>query len=207
MPEIHDRFMEIFGREVQASGSMFFGLDPNAKHFTAHLSASRGVWPRPGEHLAVENLLPLGMRRHLGMYKELRSQFYHDKLCCDVSQNPSSRRRCGDWLPVVAKSSVMVLIDGSCQAQLMTPAEVDFSMGWPSLPCARSFSTATSYDLSTLTPREQNSLAGNGMHLGVLAAWFTFIAMHSIRRDVVNQLAKTLTSPIPEDDEASFEFE
>ena len=94
--------------------------------FTAHLSASRGVWPRPGEHLAVENLLPLGMRRHLGMYKELRSQFYHDKLCCDVSQNPSSRRRCGDWLPVVAKSSVMVLIDGSCQAQLMTPAEVDF---------------------------------------------------------------------------------
>ena len=146
------------------------------------------------------------MRCHLGMYKELRSQLCHDKSCCDVAQSPSSGRRCGDWLPVVATSSIMVLIDGSCQAQLMTPAEVDFSMGWPSLQCARSFSTATSYDLSTLTPREQNCLAGNGLHLGVLAAWFTFMAMHSIRRDVVNQLAKTLTSPIPEDDEASFEF-
>ena len=100
-------------------------------------------------------------------------------ICMGLSQNPSKRKRCGQWLLTVAKSSAMACKPATGQVDLMTPAEVDFSMGWPSLPFAQEYTQHMPRVMQCLTFAQAASLAGNGMHLAVLGCWWTFIAMHT----------------------------
>ena len=102
----------------------------------------------------------------------------------------------------------MDCISATGQVDLMTPAEVDFSMGWPSLPFAQEYTQHMPRVMQSLTFTQAASLAGNGMHLAVLGCWWTFIAMHTVRRDSIVIKTRVLTVRASDDaEEADDEFD
>jgi hypothetical protein len=127
-------------------------------------------------------------------------------VCGDVSQNPTIVFRGGAWLPALARSSDLVLLqDGQgLDGHFYTAAEMACSQGWPAVPTQNSarYKSCEGYDLSQLTHGQQRSMQGNGMHLASWGSFVGFVLAHVIRRDVVCGLLPPIRSlPMEEEEE------
>ena len=88
----------------------------------------------------------------------------------------------------MARSSRFALVASGgklVDAFVLTPSELNFSQSWPSIHLGGEvdYTQDVSFDLSSLSPSEQVSLTGNGIHLAAFGAWMIFIMVHSVRRD------------------------
>ena len=94
---------------------------------------------------------------------------------------------------------------GSDQAgHYFTQRELAFSQGWPSIPqiaACRKYGACISYDLHSLSRRQQTSLQGNGMHLASISSFMLYIFSQLLRRDVLHEFLPTLRILQAEDTE------
>ena len=152
-------------------------------------------------------MLTKGGQKHydtyMKAYLESREQPGHRDECfvVDMSQNPQQRFRAGPWIPTMARSSELYCMSCEGGPEKFTPAELQFAHGWPLLatPLGDAFRDCASFDFSCLSPTQQRHLAGNGMHLAVLAAWMLYVKMHLMRVDVLTHISPQIT---PFDDAA-----
>jgi hypothetical protein len=225
--EIRSAFLKMFGARVILEGDIFWGLDSGAHRaaFMRHLCATRGVWPLAGASLKLVDVLSPGARDYIKGYKNLLKNgkrkigALHGSYIVDLSQNPAKRARSGAWLPTAARSSKFALLvrgGQEVEPSILTPNELNFSQGWPSLDvgCKLDFAKDMSYDLGALPPRQQQSLTGNGIHLASFAAWVFFIKTQCVRRDQHEGLPASIASSssaaaaVPAEKEAeAFSFE
>ena len=125
--------------------------------------------------------------------------------CGDVSQNPEVLFRGGAWMPSLARSSDLVLLqDGhGFDGHFYTAAELACSQGWPAVPTPNSakYKSCEGYNLSQLTHRQQRSMQGNGMHLASWGGFLAFVLSHIFDREVVCKVHPPIcTLPVDEED-------
>ena len=189
--DVLEDFCRFFRCKAMVDGGVWADLDDeeSREQFLRHRMSKRASWPREGEGVPTRQLLPpghhsfyddyLAMCRDNPEYSGLRD----GSFLCDLSQNPRKRRRCGPWLPTLARSSMMCCLTASSdRSQLLTPTEVDIAHGWPCLSrlCPDAFAALAAYK-SNLSDSARRTLAGNGMHLAAFSAFVLYIASHSER--------------------------
>jgi hypothetical protein len=121
--------------------------------------------------------------------------------CSDISQNPVKRNRSGPLMPTLAKSTVVVNMSSpenssrQIGGHIYTTNELSFSQGWPAIayPGNKKYQSCVGANTSSLSWSAQQDLLGNGMVLPALGAWLLYVSGNVVRRDVLQQLAPTLT--------------
>ena len=109
---------------------------------------------------------------------------------CDASQRPASRNRSGAWLPTLQTTSILAKLDLNDPAgdQLITPRELLFSHGFPTFKKYSGSKLAAligpKYKQFSLNTHQ--TTLGGGMHLAAEAAWFLYVASHTVRRDCLS---------------------
>ena len=204
--EIRERFLQNFGARVVQDGEVFWGLDSELKRedFMRHLSKSRGVWPQRNGKVQLQAVLPQGPKRFLQDYVQLwnrkrQAGELEGAHMVDLSQNPAKRQRSSRWLPTVARSNRFAIVASGgklVDAFVLTASELNFSQGWPSIHLGGEvdYTQDVSFDLSSLSPSQQVSLTGTGVHLAAFGAWMLFIMVHSVRRDQHEGLTRSIGS-------------
>ena len=74
------------------------------------------------------------------------------------------------------------------QGKVLTPLEVDASLGYPGLSIsglADVYQKMFLWDSATLSSSDKRSLSGHGMHLACAGAWELYVCSHTIRRQVL----------------------
>ena len=122
----------------------------------------------------------------------------------DLSQSPE-RMRCGSWLPSFARTTIAASLSSD---HLLTPAEVDFAMGWPhklkQVPgsCELVERMGAARALHGLSFPQRRSLAGNAMMLPSCLACWLYVLSNCVRRDLLQPLRPALAlATIEEDDD------
>lgn len=111
-------------------------------------------------------------------------------LIGDLSQS-AHRQRLGPWFPSLARSTMNVSISKS---HVFTPAEIEFSMGWPvcAVGDAPSYASCVPPEIIRLSFNERSIRSGNGMNLAQVYAWALFVCTHIVRRSDVEKLMPQL---------------
>jgi hypothetical protein len=185
MKDMTSHFMSFFQRAVRLEGDCFVGLDSldNVRALKSHLALNRGSYlsNEDADKYAFEDLLWATARASLD---SLRAAFgggqakvgLGGSFIGDLSQSPE-RPRCGAFLPAQARGSALFSLS---KKHLLTPNEIDVSMGWPCLPVSgcHPYKDLQGYSADTcqLSFAEQRSLSGNGMVLPQVAAWWLYIS-------------------------------
>lgn len=186
---IQETFMQIFACQVEVDADIVAGADSPEQHqaLLQHLGRRRGYY-RNASDLQLGMLLPPGMsatwtslREALGAGKLNQRMGFNGGVAADISQ-AGDRVRAGPWMPSPCKTSHMASVT---QDKLFTCREVDWLMGWPSLPHAMSWKykaciPSTYWDTSI---QDHFALLGNSMSLQQIAAFQLFVYSHVIRRD------------------------
>lgn len=225
--EVARDFFLTFGAKTKTDAAFFSGVDTEQQRadFMKSVCESRGTWASSGNiaDLSARVVLPPGEKRNLDklqrLVEECPDRFLgpSGRAVCDVSQNPERRRRLGHLMPPLMRSSKLMCIGTDCEPALLTPAEVSFAHGWPSIPSAanKKYEWAAAA-LQRLTPSQQQTLSGNGMHLPIFTSWLLYIAAHTFPRAEVEGLPPRLTDPtcvaqgiakMPSKSDAEFDFE
>ena len=123
-------------------------------------------------------------KRYQGMLQDSDRLGARGSFCCDLSQDPGARPRCGPWLPTLTRSSCLASVS---RQELFTNSEIDFAMGFPSLgyPGNVFFRSCTSLNVAELDRYAYGRLAGNGMHVACMLSFWAYVLMNSLRRDVL----------------------
>ncbi len=186
-------FREMFYQAVQLEADDFLHLDSAERHrnLRREFAKRRGVYPNQsvGE-IPFRMLLSPGQQHNLEGYCRMRQDKDQDLVgvrgtfCADLSQDPEERPRCGPWFPTFARSSMIVSLS---KMDFFTNAELDFVMGFPSLEFSANAHLADCcpvrvHDLERST---YCKLLGNGMHVACLMAFWSYIFMNCVRREVV----------------------
>jgi site-specific DNA-cytosine methylase len=205
--DVTEHFLSFFERAVRLEGDCFVGLDTpeHNRALKMHLALNRGSYlsSEAADQVAYEDLLwatarssldALRIRLHSGQAKVgLGGTFIGD-----LSQSPD-RPRAGAFLPAQARGSALYSLS---KDRLLTPAEIDLSMGWPCLPLpgCESYMDLQGYSSAgcQLSFAEQRSLSGNGMVLPQVAAWWLYIFSHTVRRELLERMAPPMSSAADE---------
>ena len=89
----------------------------------------------------------------------------------------------------------------------MTPAELDASQGWPTLPQALpEYVECMSYDMTKLDYSGRRKLVGNGIHLYSLSVWMVYFVAHCIKRSAHERLDGVGNRKVAFTDESAVEL-
>jgi hypothetical protein len=116
-------------------------------------------------------------------------------MVADISQDQQTYRRCGPWLPALARKSILINFrPDDVTGHVFTERELGFAMGWPSIATSANdqFASVVGADFSGLPIDVQRSMQGNGMHLHQLASWLFYVHAHVLHRDVVMEFLPDL---------------
>ena len=120
-------------------------------------------------------------------------------LAVDLTQTPAARAaKGGSLLPTMTRTSMGVCLrppQGSTfQDHVFTADEIGMAQGWPTVkvPGNEMFQSCLLPALSTLKQGQRDSTVGNGIHISTWMAWQLYIAAHSIRKAVLEDLAPSL---------------
>ena len=79
---------------------------------------------------------------------------------------------------------------------MLTPAELDFAMGWPSIVTKHNRDYAEALGLNGsfhgASSSVRRTLSGNGMDMGQVMAWFLYIFSNVMRKSVLEKLEMPL---------------
>ena len=196
-------FAAIFRASIAVDASFFAGIDTDAqrKEFMRCLCERRGTWAN-GEHalqMRLQDLLPPGERRNLAKLKALAdarpSRFVGCSGGCigDVSQKPDVVTRCHYMMPPLLRNSRLVAMTAGCEPALLTPAEINFAHGWPTVPALENDSyrfVANSF--AGLSVKEHQALTGNAMHLPAFTSWMLYVLAHCFPRAAAEALPRSV---------------
>ena len=201
--ELAHHFASFFLSAVTTEADIFLGTDSAENHrlLRRHMSKNRGAWPRPGQELRVEDLMPKGVQNNFvamqqRMREEDRCGAIGGAFLADISQNPSERPRyCGPWLPTIIQNSNTYVLSGPAPGKL-TAGEINFAQGWPleglsSTECL----ACVPGRVKSLSFSKRQHLLGNGVHLMAIGAWMLYIKAHCLRVDVLSQMAPPMPPP------------
>ena len=219
-PETNDvlqqDFLSLFGAAVQLDGDVYAKKD-NVEGIAATV---HGLAQKAGKHLTPDQLaacdnwqtfLPQDYRATFDAASAVwesgdgdhRAVGMSGSLLADLSQAPH-RMREGPWLPTIARSSMLCCVSAH---HVLTPAELDFAMGWPSIINEHNRIYAEALDLNerfhATSAAKRRQLSGNGMDLGQVMAWLLYIFSNVVRRSVLERLEVPLGAdkPVDSDDE------
>ena len=195
--------MRRFSTACMTEADQFLFLDSKANYhkLLKEMGTERGLFcaPEKLEEMGLEQLLCPSGRRHLHAYAELlqssgsaRVGAMSGSFVGDLSQNPLERRsRCGAWFPSLTRSS---MISSVSKGAFFTNAELDFVMGFPSLPeqfpaCAKyAEGLPPSLQVHSLPRNDYRKLIGNGQHVGAFFAFLIYIFGNIVKKSDVEQL-------------------
>jgi hypothetical protein len=192
--EVQLEFFEIYERTVMLDGDAFANIDDvdATSEARARLARNRGFFG-PSGNVPFESLFTKSQQ---GCIKHCREKLGPHKtgvngaLIMDVSQS-ESRTRLSAWIPAVTRSSTMVSLS---QEHIFTPHELDFAMGWPVLPVhtAADYKHTVPPAMFSLSSGSQKRLAGNGMCLQQVLAWYLYVHAHCLRKSVLADMEPPL---------------
>ena len=209
-PESNDMlqqdFLSLFGAACQLDGDVYCKKDSQEGiKETVNVIAKRAGKYSTDEQLADcdnwQTFLPQGFRSTFdaatalwkGEVGEGRSVGMSGTMLADLSQSPH-RCRQGPWVPTIARSSLLCSLSSH---HILTPAELDFAMGWPSIETKhnRDYAEALglSGSLSGASSSVRRKLSGNGMDMGSVMAWFLYIFSNVMRKSVLEKLEMPLS--------------
>lgn len=204
-------FLRIFGQSVQLEADDLRGCCRQEEHdeLLSDLARKRGLFCPVStlKDLPRDSLMCPSSARHYHAYKRIMETF-PDKVgavsgsfVVDLSQNPDTRPRYGAWFPAFAKSSRMYSMS---RDDFFANAELDFAMGFPTADideCAP-FQKSLHIKPHMLPNSQYCMLAGNGMHVAAMAAWWSYIFAHCVRKsDVMRIEWPLLTSALAEEEQ------
>jgi hypothetical protein len=185
--DIQTDFLDIFERTVMLDGDSFANIDgvDSTSEARARLARNRGFFG-PSSSVPFYSLFTKSQQ---GCVKHCREKLGPHKtgvngaLIMDVSQS-ESRPRLSAWIPAVTRSSTMVSLS---QEHIFTPHELDFAMGWPVLAVhtAAEYMHTVPPAMFNLSAGAQKRLAGNGMCLQQVLAWYLYVHAHCLRKSVL----------------------
>ena len=182
-------FLRLLGREVTADGDVFLADSDAARQRMEEDLRSRV--PAELSHECpnrFQGLFHGTKAKHLHKFEEMKEKHAltsESAFIADISQNPDFRTRSSDMIPAITRSSCFVSMT---QGKVLTPSEVDASLGYPGLSTggpADVYQTLTLCDSAALSSTEKRSLSGNGMHLACAGAWELYVCSNTIRREVL----------------------
>lgn len=193
-------FFKCFGKRVAVDANIFARADSmeNIVATRAAVGSRAGVRAEAALKTPLADLFKGSARARAAEYIKRVSKhvgFVSGTAAADLSQNPFARARIGPWLPTVTRNMLAVnLGKDDIFGHIYTPREIAFSQGWPSLPMSENegYRQVVSFDLHELSPRAQQLLQGNAMHLPTLASWLAYVLAHTLRRDVVREFLPDL---------------
>jgi hypothetical protein len=196
-------FFSTFGQAPMLEADDFLVDDEsNRDVLLSEIGSRRGLFcsPKVLQDLPMEQLLCPSRGQHALDYHELYKTTHklgaRGSFVVDLSQNPLVRPRCGAWFPTLTCSSLMF---STSSRRFFTNAELDFAMGFPSLPLP----LATPYaeglpDALKLHRRDRatySTMIGNGMHVAALFSWFGYVFAHCVRRYDIERLVVAVQLP------------
>lgn len=196
--DVLDNFLMWFGRSVCMEADNFIGIDTDAA-YESHLRSfalRRGMYATPEQLSSCrEDWVPL-LPRAMALTHQAGQDVFErghrtglgGSFVLDLSQSVE-RLRCGPWIPTVARSTCLCSLS---KRRLVTPSEIEFAMGWPSITTHESarYADALGYEtsFSSSSQKARLSFAGNGMMMPQIMAFFLYSFSHLIRRDVLEFL-------------------
>jgi len=182
-------FLKVFGRRVMTSGSVFCGLDTDENiRDTRERVAECPLIDKP-----LVQILPPGKRERFLKGVEIAKQkrgIWDNNVFVDMSQ--VSRNVVSPFMPRATKSSQLVMVDvtqspSDMLGHVVTPAEMSFSMGVPSVDIPESAADLWRSRFETgvfdLTAACQIKLNGNAISAPMLFAWNTYVLMNIVDRE------------------------
>lgn len=193
---LKDDFMTLFGAVVVLDGDAYACIDaPSAiVERKQEVLRKRGIWSCPSD-AELEDFFTPCAREHIqalrAKQRALAKSSFGTCFVGDASQS-AERARGGHWMPTIARSSTMVSLSANeGRGHIFTAGELDFAMGWPSVPLepCRKYAAAIPSFYSNLGSFASNptQMAGNGMMLQQVAAWQLYLWGNVIRRDLLQQ--------------------
>ena len=197
----HD-FLRWFGRACAVEGDIFTGLDSEAAHekLIIEMANKRGFYPDERQLSQLKSEWKPLLCRQQGDTFDAASEIYTEgtrtghggSFILDLSQS-RDRLRTGPWLPTVARSTLLCSLSRN---KFFTAGEVDFAMGWPSFRMSQNQMYYDELDISAMfggqSARQSRLLAGNGMMLPQLLAFYLYCFCHCVRRDKLQRLQMPL---------------
>ena len=183
-------FLSLLGRKVTADGDVFLAdSDANRESLEADLRLRVPAGLGHECPNRFQGLFHGTKARHLHKFTEMIQKKHalgsESAFIADISQNPDFRNRSSHWIPAITRSSCFVSMS---QGKVLTPLEVDASLGYPGLSTgglADKYQNMILCDSATLSSSDKRSLSGNGMHLACAGAWELYVCSHTIRREVL----------------------
>ena len=210
--DVTQHFREFFFSAVRLEGDIYFGLRADEeKALRDHLARNRGMYGvgSHGDAVSIAELLPVAMResyeKQLKLYADGTAKAgFGGAYILDVTQS-ADRPRCGPLLPAQARNTLLLSIS---KEKFLTPTEVEFSMGWPSIAeisACRRYSHVQGYcpEVLGISSGQRTSLSGNSMVLPALAAFWLYILCYTVRRDQVEVMSPMPTIMETESDDDS----
>lgn len=203
-------FLNIFGVACMMEADQFIKLDTqaNRQKLLGELGAERGLFCSADkfEDVDLQSLLCPSGKRHWNSYKALlqasgsaRVGAMMGTFVADLSQNPEERRsRCGAWFPALTRSS---LIASLTQNAFFTNAELDFVMGFPSLPeqipaCSKyAEGMPPALQVHLMDRAEYRKLTGNGQHVASFSAFLLYMFANCVRRSDLERICFPIPRP------------
>ena len=185
--EIRAHVLSIFGGVALLDGDIYCGQDDSAKIDELHMGMARqrGIY-QSKQDLSIEDLITPCARERLTSLRDMHQSSMKKTMSSvyvgDLAPSQAYLRG-GVWLPTVTRTSSLVSLSKS---HFLTPNEIAFSMGFPSVPVAASlYGDAIPKGLRNLNSKEARHLSGNGVMLQQATAWMLYILAHTLRREVV----------------------
>jgi hypothetical protein len=192
--DLNEDFLKHFGSTCILTADVFAKEDSerNIAAELQDLAHKRRLFINP-KHFSTsdfKNLLCLSGRSRFIKYEQSFSVDPSGTFVCDLSQDPSFRKRSGSIFGALMRGSQYYSFS---KQHLFTQNELMAAHGWPSLrqPCGGQaasleppvWMTAAAHQM---TLQQSKCLIGSGMHLHCLAAWMLYCLRHTVRKDLIN---------------------
>jgi hypothetical protein len=180
-----------YAAQCQLDCDAFAGVDTeeNIHDLYRDLAKKRGIYYRSSakfEDMDITQLLPPGKKNIFLKAKEVYDKQLASggpspvSFCADLSQDPLDRRRYSSKILTLTKNTELYSFS---KRHLYTPAELEFSQGWPVFPAMSKYASCLGFEYDQLSVHQRRQLQGNSMHLAALAAALQFFLTHTVRRD------------------------
>ena len=178
-------FLNLLRKAPALNGDVYAGMDlpENIADLRAEFATKRGCFSN-FEDVPFKSLFPPATwsRMQAGVEKAQKKESGPggNAIIVDVTQS-ETRPRVSSLLPPSTKSSQLV---SATREHIFTASEVDFAMGWPTLLMGDSYKYMSVLPtcLKELSSNVRKKLAGNGMCLQQVMAWFCYVTSHIVCR-------------------------
>ena len=191
-------FMSIFHRRVRCDGEVFCNNANTTEQREArcanfapskrrrHVHAAAGdIMQAPLESLCSGSLL---QRVKASLTRCATHSGASGTMMCDLTQNPEKMNACGPWMPRPRRNTQIACFKGVQDrvGYIMTPREMSFAMGWPSVATAENTPwrhlVSNAEDETNINYTQQVQMTGGGIHLALLFAWLLYVHSHIVER-------------------------